>query len=128
MVYLTYQDVDDYFYPLDDEIRTVEVELTSPIDLIHKTLEQERQYPPKARSNIKLWKPEGLGLEGLGFPNARRSLPPEDLLGAKRQELLRFFLASKYYGPSPGLELHILVQVPGSSLDGTNPLSSLSAC
>ena len=128
MVYLTYQDVDDYFYPLDDEIRTVEVELTSPIDLIHKTLEKERQYPPKARSNLKLWKPEGLGLEGLGFPNARRSLLPEDLLGAKRQELLRFFLASKYYGPSPGLELHILVQVPGSSLDGTNPLSSLSAC
>ena len=128
MVHLIYQDVDDDFYPLDDEIHTVEVELTSPINLIHETLEKEGQYPPKARSNLKLWKPEGLGLEGLGFLNARRSLPPEDLLGAKRQELLRFFPASKYYGPSPGLELHILVQVPGSSLDGTNPLSSLSAC
>ena len=93
MVHLTYQHVDDYFYPLDDEIRTVEVELTSPIHCIHETLEKERQYPPKARSNLKLWKPEGLGLEGLGFPNARRSLPPEDLLGAKRQELLRFHVA-----------------------------------
>ena len=128
MVHLIYQDVDDDFYPLDDEIHTVEVELTSPINLIHETLEKEGQYPPKARSNLKLWKPEGLGLEGLGFLNARRSLPPEDLLGAKRQELLRFFPASKYYGPSPGLELHILVQVPGSSLDGMNPLSSLPAC
>jgi hypothetical protein len=123
MVRLTYQHVDNYFYPLDDEIHTVEVELTSPIDCVHETIEKQRQYPSKARSNLKLWKPEGLG-----FPNAPRSLPPKDLLGAKCQELLRFFLASKYYGPSPGLELHILVQVPGSSLDGMNPLSPLSAC